>query len=88
MFTVQSVEDLVWGDADKTHFTCLVKYAEFNEKHPSAITPNDIYAHIIEIWTRANAGEFGEIADYFPPVAQVAPVATEPQPIAQGAQSL
>ena len=85
MFTVETVENLAWVDEAKTQFNCLVKYAEFDEKHPSTIDPADMYAHIVEIWTRANAGEFGAIADYVPPAA---PVATEPQPSTQGAQTL
>jgi len=85
MFTVETVENLVWVNEAKTQFNCLVKYAEFAEKHPSTIDPSDMYAHIVEIWDRANRGDFGVIAEYTPPAT---PVATEPQPTVQGAQSL
>ncbi len=85
MFTIESVENLVWIDAEKTRFNCLVKYAEFDEKHPSTIDPSDMYSHIIQIWERANLGEFGDIAEYTPPAV---PVATEPQPLVDGAQNL
>ena len=85
MFTIESVENLVWVDEAKTQFNCLVKYAEFGEKHPSTIDGLDSCSHIVEIWNKANEGEFGEIAEYSAPST---PVATEPQPNVQGAQSL
>jgi hypothetical protein len=67
MFTVQYVKDLKWENAEHTYFSCIVKYEEFNEEHPSGINGTDSYAHINEIWTKANAGEYGVIAEYVPP---------------------
>lgn len=86
MFTVEYVKDLKWENAEHTEFTCIVKYAEFNEEHPSGINSTDTYAHIKEIWTKGNSGEYGEIAEY------VEPIITEPinpvleQPISDGTQ--
>jgi hypothetical protein len=68
MFTIEYVKDLKWDNAEHTHFICVVKYAEFNEEHPSGINGTDPYAHIQEIWTKGNAGEYGVIAEYVPPV--------------------
>jgi hypothetical protein len=67
MFTIEYVKNLQWNDAEHTMFTCVVKYQEFNEEHPSAINATDSYAHIQEIWTKGIAGEYGVIAEYVPP---------------------
>ena len=90
MFIVEYVKDLEWCDAEHTLFTCVVKYAEFDEEHPSGINATDHYAHIQEIWTKANAGEYGEIAEYVPPPEQVdvVPAPIEEQPKAEGTQTI
>jgi hypothetical protein len=67
MLTIEYVKNLQWEDAERTMFSCVVKYAEFNEELPSGINATDSYAHIQEIWTKGNAGEYGVIADYVPP---------------------
>lgn len=89
MFTVQYVKDLKWEDAEHTLFSCVVKYEEFNEEHPSGINGTDPYAHIQEIWTKAHAGEYGPIAEYAPPPPPiVTPAPEEEQPTATGTQTL
>jgi hypothetical protein len=85
MFTVEYVKDLKWCDAEHTVFSCVVKYAEFNEEHPSGINGTDLYAHINEIWTKGNAGEYGVIAEYVPPNT---PAPQEEQPVTNGTQTL
>ena len=86
MFTIEYVKNLKWDNAEHTIFTCVVKYEEFNEEHNSGVTLADPYAHIQEIWNRATAGEFGEIAEYIPPPFFPAP--EEEQPTTQGTQNL
>ncbi len=86
MFTIEYVKNMQWENADHTIFTCVVKYEEFNEEHNSGITLTDPYAHIHEIWNRAIAGEFGEIAEYVAPPPFPAP--QEEQPATQGTQNL
>ena len=90
MFTIESVKNLKWANAEHTNFECLVKYEEFNEEHPSGIAPNDSYAHIQEIWTKGIAGEYGVIAEYeppeIPPIPDPAP--TKDQPSTEGTQTL
>jgi hypothetical protein len=81
MFTVESVTNLQWDTPEHTSFSCVVKYAEFNEAHPSGINGTDPYAHIQEIWDKGNAGEYGVIAEYIPPPEPV-------QPASQGTQTL
>jgi hypothetical protein len=66
MFTIEYVKNLSWSDEEHTNFDCIVKYAEFNEEHPSGINAIDQYPHIKEIWAKANAGEYGPIAEYVP----------------------
>jgi hypothetical protein len=80
MFTVESVTNLKWANEEHTMFECTVKYAEFDEEHPSGITGTDQYAHIQEIWAKGNAGDYGVIAEYVPPVFE--------QPQANGLQDL
>jgi len=67
MFTVEYVKNLQWGDAEHTLLSCVVKYAEFQEEHPTGVNATDPYAHIQEIWVKANAGEYGPIAEFVPP---------------------
>lgn len=91
MFTIEYVKDLQWADAEHTIFQCIAKYAEFNEEHPSGINATDPYPHIHEIWTKANSGEYGPIADYVPPpepepALEVVPA--EDQPLSSGVQEI
>ena len=87
MFTIEYVKDLKWDNEEHTSFSCIAKYAEFNEEHPSGINATDHYAHIQEIWTKANAGEYGVIAEYVPPPPPIAKPDTE-QPSTEGTQTL
>jgi hypothetical protein len=88
MFTIQYVKDLQWDNAEHTSFSCIAKYEEFNEEHPTGVNANDMYAHIQEIWEKGNAGEYGPIAEYVPPVHPDNPAPAEHQPISQGTQVL
>lgn len=88
MFTIQYVKDLQWANAEHTLFSCIVKYEEFNEEHPSGINATDKYAHIQEIWAKGNAGEYGEIAEYVPPSPEPESAPEEEQPTTQGTQNL
>jgi hypothetical protein len=87
MFTIEYVKDLQWVDAEHAVFECVVKYAEFNEEHPSGISGTDPYAHIQEIWTKAISGDYGLIAEYVPPPPVVAKP-NEEQPTTEGTQEL
>lgn len=87
MFTIESVTNLEWCDAEHTFFSCNVKYAEFNEVHPAGVNAIDPYAHIQELWTKGNAGEYGVIAEYVPP-PEPEIVAANNQPQTIGTQEL
>jgi len=67
MFTIESVINLKWCDEEKTVIECLVKYAEFDEPHPTGVNAHCPDKHIKEIWTKALTGEYGVIAEYVPP---------------------
>jgi hypothetical protein len=88
MFTIEYVKDMKWMDAEHTFFECTVKYAEFNEEMPAGINGTDPYAHINEIWTKGNAGEYGAIAEYVPPPEPEPIEAAEDQPNASGVENL
>lgn len=87
MFTIQYVKNLKWEDAEHTCFSCIVKYEEFNEEHPSGINGTDPYAHIQEIWVKGNSGEYGQIEEYVP-LPSPEPAPQEEQPISEGTQTL
>jgi hypothetical protein len=87
MFTIENVTNLIWNNSEKTSFSCNVKYAEFNEVHPTGVDNVDQYAHIKELWEKGNAGVYGQIADYVEPVYDdVQP--TQPQPRTTGSQTI
>jgi len=67
MFTIQYVTNLKWENAEHTVFSCIAKYEEFTDEHPSSINARDPYAHIHEIWVKGTAGEYGVIAEYVAP---------------------
>ena len=89
MLTIESVTNLKWCDVEKVNLECQVKYAEFNEPHPTGVNAACPDLHIKEIWTKALTGEYGIIQEYAPfvPEAVVAAPA-ELQPTAVGTQEL
>jgi hypothetical protein len=87
MFTIDYVKDLTWCDAEHTMFSCVVKYEEFNEEHPSGINATDPYEHIHTIWEKGIAGEYGVIAEYAPPPPPKAKPEEE-QPVSTGTQTI
>lgn len=68
MLTIEYVKDLKWVNAEHSMFSCVVKYGEFNEEHPSAINATDPYEHIHTIWENGIAGIYGEILEYVEPI--------------------
>jgi hypothetical protein len=87
MFTIEYVKDLQWENSEHTLLSCIVKYKEFNEEHPTGVDGLDQYPHVKEIWVKANSGAYGVISEYIPPPPPKAkPV--EEQPITEGTQEL
>jgi len=87
MFTIETVNNLQWCDVEHKVFYCEVKYVEFNEAHPTGVNATDPYAHIQELWAKGNAGVYGAIAEYSPPLSEPKTVA-ENQPTTTGSQDL
>ena len=92
MLKIETVTDLKWCDVEQTVIECQVKYAEFNEIHPTGVNAACQDPHIKEIWTKAIAGEYGAIAVFVPYVHPIPePIAVAPesqQPVAEGTQTL
>jgi hypothetical protein len=83
MFTLEYAKDPFWNSDDGQQILLTVKFEEFNEEMPFTATSFDTMPYGVDLFNRAKAGEFGEIGAYVP-----VPVATEPQPTTQGAQTL
>jgi hypothetical protein len=81
MLTFEYANTPVYGNAEGTNIQLIVKWAEFNEEMPFGATSYDNMPHGVELYNRAKAGEFGEIAPY------VAPPVFE-QPSTTGSQDL
>lgn len=67
-FKIEYVKDLKWVDTEKTRIDCTVKFENLPEEIPFTVDPTDIYKHSWDLWENANAGEYGTIADYVPPL--------------------
>lgn len=69
MFTLQYAKNPVWNNDTGHAIELIVKWEEFSEEMPFTATD---YAwdtlHGKDVFFRAVAGEFGEIAPYVPPV--------------------
>lgn len=67
-----------WANAEHTAINCDVDFDDLREDFvPFTASLDDLYEHTKEIFEKAVAGEFGEIAEYVaPPVVEpVAPPA-------------
>ena len=83
MFTLEYAKDPVWASNDGQCIQLTVKWAEFNEEHLFGATSYDPMPHGVDLYNRAKAGEFGEIAPFVDPM-----VATQSQPSTQGSQTI
>ena len=83
MFTLEYAKNPVWSSDDGQSISLIVKWAEFNEEHPFGACSFDSMSHGVDLYNRAKAGEFGEIAPFVDPI-----VATQPQPQTTGSQTL
>jgi hypothetical protein len=68
MFTVVSVSNPHYSNAELTSVDCEVVFKEFGEGSlPFTASSNDCEAHGRALFERIVAGEFGPIAEYVPP---------------------
>ena len=83
MFTLEYAKDPIWNDDTGQSILLTVKWAEFNEEHPFSADSYDSMPHGVNLYNRAKAGEFGEVAPYVAP-----PVSANNQPTTTGSQDL
>ena len=67
MLTLQYAKDPIYGDSTGNSIILIVKWEEFSEEMPFAATTYDPEAYGVDLYNRAKAGEFGEVAPYVPP---------------------
>jgi hypothetical protein len=67
MLTLQYAKDPIWNNAEGNNIFLIVKWEEFNEEMPFGATSYDPEPWGVDLFNRAKAGEFGEVAPYVPP---------------------
>ena len=80
MFTLQYAKNPVYENAEETAINLIVKWEEFSEEMPFCAMPTDPEPHGVDLYNRAKAGEFGEVAPYIP--------VPENQPTSTGTQEV
>jgi hypothetical protein len=90
MFTLEYANNPVYSSPDNTSISLTIKWEEFGEEHNFAATLYDSEPHGVDLYNRAIAGEFGEIAPYVapPPAATESLLQLSPELIAQLKQQL
>lgn len=88
MFTIKYAKSPVFANESNTAISLIVKFDEFEQELSFTANPNDSVVHGVELFNRAIAGEFGEIAAYTPPPIDEQGNAIQPQPTVEGAQTL
>jgi hypothetical protein len=68
MFTLEYAKEPFWNDAEEKSIHLTVKWVEFNEEMPFGACSFDPEPHGVDLFNRAKAGEFGEVAPYTAPV--------------------
>jgi hypothetical protein len=63
-WVIESVRDLKWTNEEQILLDCHVKFDKLYEEVPFTIDPNDIYQHSLDLWEKANAGEYGPIQEF------------------------
>lgn len=70
-----AVKNCKWANAEHSCIECEVDFNDITDEEwsPFAANPNDHYEHGREIFAKAVAGEFGEVAEYIPPAPPAPP---------------
>jgi hypothetical protein len=84
MFTLQYAKNPIWNNEESTSILLTVKWEEFNEEMPFGACSFDPEPWGVDLFNRAVAGEFGEVAPF---VSTVIP-AIDFQPTTTGTQEL
>ncbi len=64
MFTLQYAKDPIWNNAEGTAIVLTIKWEEFVEEMPFGATSFDPEPWGVDLFNRAKAGEFGEVAPF------------------------
>jgi len=67
MFTLEYAKNPKYLTTEGNIIQLIVKWEEFNEEMPFGATSYDSEEHGRDLYVRAKAGEFGEIASYEEP---------------------
>ena len=81
MFTLVYAKDPFYNSHDGQQIQLTVRFEEINEDLPFNATSFDPEPHGVDLYNRAKAGEFGEIAPYVSPPIQEQPFTTGTQTI-------
>jgi len=68
MFTLEYAKNPIWNNEEGTSILLIVKWEEFVEEMPFGADAGDVEAHGRDLYNRAKAGEFGEVAPYVKPI--------------------
>lgn len=69
MLTVEYAYDPVYGDPDHSVINLMVKFVEMPDVLPFSATPYDPEPYGRELYYNAQAGMYGPVAPYVPPVS-------------------
>jgi len=68
MFTLEYAKNPVYNNEEGTAIFLIVKWEEFNEEMPFSAWYYDVEPWGVDLYNRAKAGEFGEVAPYVVPI--------------------
>jgi hypothetical protein len=75
MYTLEYAKNPIWNDDTGREIVLIVKWEEFTEEMPFTATSHEWDTpHGKDVFVRAVAGEFGEVAPYVPPPTPDQPV--------------
>ena len=81
MFTLEYAKNPFWNNKEGTAIHLTIKWEEFVEEMPFGATSFDPEPWGVDLFNRAKAGEFGEVAPYVEttqPVINFKPTPTNP----------
>jgi hypothetical protein len=67
---LEHVKNPVWADAEHTAVDLTIKLEGANVEYPFTASPNDVEPHGRALFEVAIAGQFGDIAEYVPPLVE------------------
>jgi hypothetical protein len=68
MLTLEYAKNPIWNDEQHNSISITVKWEEFVEEMPFSACNFDPEPWGVDLYNRAKAGEFGEVAPYVAPI--------------------